>query len=204
MANVNSTAGYQNLPAQAITGTTETALVVPAQGLYGGSLPSPTFAAGTGLAIVFPTDIAGSVYDGHPFDVTVCGKITTAGSITALVNLYQVPNTIIAAGTVGTLSNDHVVITGTATTVATTTVNFIHQARFIWDATSKILGGQVLMSQIKGVNIVANSGTAGTNVATTIITAVGLQDLNFTPSFTFGTANAGNSVTVTEFSINRA
>jgi hypothetical protein len=203
MASVNTTVGYQNLPAQVISTGTETALLVPAQGLYAG-LPSPTLTAGAGLAIGFPPDIAGGIYDGHPFVVSLFGKVTTGGSLTFLPNIYQVSAATLLAGTQATLANDHVVVTTTATTVATTTVNFSIQAQFIWDSTSKILGGQVLSAAIKGVNIVANGGTVSTQPATTIVTAVGISDLNFIPSFTFGTANAANSVQVTEFVIDRA
>jgi hypothetical protein len=203
MASPATTAGYQNLPAQTITTTTETALLVPAQGLYAG-LPSPTLAAGAGLTIGFAPDIVGSIYDGHPFIVSLVGKATTGGAITFLPKIYQVPASIIAAGTQATVANDHVTVALAATSISTATQNFIVEAQFLWDSTSKILNGQVIGAQINGVNIAANSGTAGTMVATTQITAVGIGDLNFMPSFTFGTANAGNIVTVTEFVIDRA
>ena len=206
MANLNSTAGFQNLPAQLITGTTETALVVPAQGLYGGSLPSPTFAAGNGLSIGFPPDIAGSVYDGHPFLVSVVGKITTGASLTFLPKLYQVPGTIVAAQTQGTVANDNVVMVGAATSSgAAGTQNFVIQTQFLWDSTSKKLTGFVSGYQINGVNIAVGTptGTAGQAQVTTVVSSVGVGDLNFIPSFTFGTANAANAVTVTEFLIDR-
>lgn len=203
MASNNSTAGFQNIPAQLITTGTETALLVPAQGVYAG-LPSPTLAAGVGLAIGFPPDITGSIYDGHPFLVTLAGKFTTGASLTVLPKIYQVPASVIAAGTQGTVSNDHVTVALAATSSgAAATQNFIIQAQYLWDSTSKILNGFVTAAQINGVNIAPNAGTAGTLVATTAITTVGITDLNFMPSFTFGTANAANSVTVTEFFIDR-
>ena len=95
MASPATTAGYQNIPAQIITTTTETALLVPAQGVYAG-LPSPTLAAGAGLAIGFPPDITGSIYDGHPFIVSLVGKVTTGGAITFLPKIYQVPASVVA------------------------------------------------------------------------------------------------------------
>lgn len=203
MASVNTTAGFQNIPAQLITGTSETTLLVPAQGVYAG-LPSPTLAAGAGLAIGFPPDITGAIYDGHPFVVSLIGKVTTGASLTFLPKIYQVAASVIAAGTQSTVSNDHVTVALAATSSgAAATQNFIVQAQYLWDSTSKALTGQVISAQINGVNIAANAGTAGTFVATSVIATVGINDLNFIPSFTFGTANAANSVTVTEFVIDR-
>jgi hypothetical protein len=202
MSSVNTTVQLVNLPSQAISVNTEKALAVPAQGIYPG-YPSPAFAAGVGFALGVPADVAGAFYDGHPFLVTLAGLATTAGSYTFLPKLYQVPGSIIAAGTQGTVGNDHAVVALAATSIATATQNFFVQAQFLWDSTSKILNGFVTAAQINGVNIAPNSGTAGTLVATTQVTSVGIGDINFMPSFTFGTAGT-NSVQVTEFSIDRA
>lgn len=202
MANQNTFALWQNLPSQAIAVSTETALTVPAVGNFS-TLPSPLLAAGSGLFVGVNPDIVGSELDGHPFAVRLVGKATTAGSYTFLPKIYQVPQSIVLAGTQGTVSNDHVVVALAATSIATATQNFLVEAEFLWDSTSKILNGFVTSAQINGVNIAPNSGTAGTLVATTQITSVGINDLNFIPSFTFGTAGA-NSVQVTELSISRA
>src|SRR5882757_5055335 len=205
MSNVNTTAGFFNLPAQAITVNTITALAVPAQGAFGSGLPSPLLLAGNGLSIGFPPDIAGSVYDCHPFTVTVAGKFTTAGSYTVLPSLYQVPGTVVAAKTQGTLTNDAAVFLGAATSSgAAGTQNFLIQVQFLWDSTTGKLTGGVQTYQINGVNIatLTPGGTAGQLQPTTVVSSVGVNDLNFIPSFTFGTAGA-NSVTVTEFSIDR-
>lgn len=205
MSSANTTAGFQNLPVQAITTGTETALLVPASGTFGSGLPSPVLAAGAGLFVGFPPDIAGSIYDGHPFVVSVFGKVTTGASSTFLPKLYQVPGAIALAGTSATVANDNIQITSAApATVATTTSSFSIQAQFLWDSTSKVLTGQVLSYQVAGVNVAPNSGTAGTYVATTTKTGVALGDLNFIVSFLFGTANAANAVQITEFVIDRA
>lgn len=204
MASVNSTAGYQNLPAQPIIVATETVLTVPAQGLYS-TLPSPLLPIGAGLAIGFPADIAGSVYDGHPFLVSIVGKITTAGSYTFLPKLYQVPGSVLLAGTQGTVANDHAVLVGPATSSgAAGTQSFQLQAQFLWDSTTQKLTGFVSAYQINGVNIAVATptGTAGQLQVTTVVSTVGVADLNFIPSFTFGTAGA-NSVAITEFVIDR-
>lgn len=204
MSNSNTSLWFNDLPSQSITGTAETALVVPTSTQNYGTLPSPAFAAGTGLSIGWPADIIGSsVYDGHPFKVRVAGKVTTSVSSTFQVKLYQVPGSIIAAGTQGTLANDHVVSSLAATTVATATQNFLVESEFFWDSTTKTLNGYTTAAQINGVNIAVNSGTAGTFVATTQVTSVGIADVNFIPSFTFGTSGA-NSVVVTEYALDRA
>ncbi len=202
MANQNTFAIWQNLPAQSIAVSTETALVVPATGSFS-TLPSPVLAAGVGLFVGVNPDIVGGELDGHPFGVRLVGKATTAGSYTFLPKIYQVPQSIVLAGTQGTVANDHVVAALAATAIATATQNFLIEAEFLWDSTSKILNGYLTAAQINGVNIAPNAGTAGTLVATTQITSVGINDLNFIPSFTFGTAGA-NSVQVTELSISRA
>jgi hypothetical protein len=207
MANVNSGNGFQNLPAQVIAVSTETALLVPAVSTYPG-LPSPTLPAAAGLFISPNPDIVGSIVDGHPFKVRVAGKVFTGGSYTFLCNLYTVPASIVAAGTQATLSGDTVVVTNAASSAFTGASNFIVEAEFLWDSTSKFLTGIVTTSQVNGVNIAPNSGTAGTMVATTKSTLVYtspniINVLNFMPSFTFGTAAATNAVTVTEFLIDR-
>lgn len=207
MANANSTVWFNNLPLQSITTGTETALLVPTAAQNYGTLPSPAFAAGAGLSLGFPADLAANInYDCHSFVVRLVGKILTAGSYTFLPTLYQVPATIVAAGTSATLANDNKVLVGAATSSGGAgTQNFILEARFLWDSTTKKLTGGVDLYQINGVNIAVGtpSGTAGQFQVTTVVSSVGLSDLNFIPSFTFGTAGV-NGVTITEFSIDKA
>jgi hypothetical protein len=208
MANQNTVVGFPSgLFVQSITSTTETALTVPATaGIFPG-LPSPVSPAGAGLDIQVPTDVQFGELDGHPFKIRVAGKVFTGAALTFLPKLYYVPAAVAASATSGTLTNDSVVVALAATSV-TGASNFVVEAEFLWDSTSKILGGFVTSAQIGGVNIVANSGTAGTNVATTAITTTytagtPVSLLNFIPSFTFGTANAANTVQVTEFVVDR-
>ena len=203
--NANTTVLWRDLPAQAITTTTETALLVPTSTQNYGVLPSPTLPAGTGLYLGLPADLAlNPTYDGSPFKVRLCGLITTAGSYTATVKLYQVPGTIAAAQTAATLANDNSVFALAATSSGGAgTQNFTVEAEFLWDSTTKALHGYMTAAQINGVNIAVNSGTAGTMVATTAISNLGLKDMNFIPSFTFGTAGA-NSIQITEFAIDRS
>lgn len=208
MSNSNTSVWWNDLPAQTISASTETALLVPAgppTANYG-TLPSPAFPAATGLSLGWPPDIAGSgSYDGHPFKVRIAGRLVTAASMNQTLKIYQVPASIVAAQTSATLTNDHIFVSLAATSSgAAATQSFLVEAELFWDSVTKTLNGFVTAAQINGVNIAVNSGTAGTNVATTQITAVGVGDLNFIPSFQFGTANGGNNVTVTEFALDRA
>jgi hypothetical protein len=198
MANVNSSFGVYNVPAQVITGTTETALKVPASGYSG--YPSPVFAAAAGLCISAP----GGVFDGHPFVVRMVGKAHTGASLTLTPKLYQVPNSIVAAGTQATVGNDHVVAAMAASSAFSGDGNFVLECVFLYDSTSGALNGQTSFAQINNVVNAVNSGTAGVCTATTQVTSVGTNDLWFMPTFTFGTANAANSVQIVEFAIDAA
>lgn len=210
MANTNTTAGWQDLPLQSITVNTETGLITPSSTTNYGTLPSPAFPAGSGLVAAFPPDIAGSVYDGHAFVVRLAGKVLTAGSYTFEPKLYQMPASVIAAGT--QLNSSNVPTGGNALWVGAATSSggagtqsFLIETKLFWDSKTKTLNGGVMTYQINNVNIAVGtpSGTAGTFQVITQATSVGASDLNFIPSFTFGTAGV-NGVTVTEFVIDRA
>lgn len=202
MANVNSSAGWSNLPVQSIVTGTETALVVPAATLYQG-LPSPTLAAGVGLPLILdpdaqtnnptattPTYINSSI-DGKTFRVRLTFLVTTGGAFTLIPRLYRVSASTIAAGTQGTLANDSVLAVGaTFTAGAAGTFNYTQEFTFLWDSSSAILNGYF--------NSLAN-GTFTGSAATTQRTAVAYPDINFIPSFIFGTANAANAIQVKEF-----
>lgn len=205
MANVNSTSGFKSLPAQAITTGTATALLTPAAGLYQG-LPSPLFAAGTGLVAVSDPDYqtnnptaASPTYtnaslDGVPFRVRLTCLVTTAGSYTFTAKLYKVPQSVVNAGTAATAANSTLLATSaTYTAGSATTANFTVDFFFLWDSVSQSLNGTF--------STLAN-GTFTGAAATSQATSVPVTDLNFIPFFTFGTAGA-NSVTVKEFLIEK-
>ncbi len=203
MANVNSSIGYQNLPAQSITTTaTATALLVPAQGLYS-TLPSPTLAAGSGLWVGAPQDIANSDFDGHAFKVRVAGKVFTGAASTLTASLYQVPAATIAAGTVSTLANDQSIIAGSASASITGAANFLVEATLIWDSVSQSLNGFITAYSVAGANV-GTIATATTARTVPYTVAGGVNGLSFIPAFAFSAGNAANTVTVTEFVIDRA
>lgn len=194
MSNMNSFLGYQNLPAQTITTGTDTPLLVPAQGLYS-TLPSPVFAAGAGLYVGLTGDVINNAtYDGHPFTVRVAGKAFIAGTGTLAVTLKLGTSATSSSNT--TLAN----ATKVGASVTATAQNFWLEGEFMWDSVSQSLTG------------VASGVVGGLLLAQIVITAQQVTNpnattpatLNFIPSFTFSSANAGNTVTVTEFLIDRA
>lgn len=200
MANVNTMIGYQNLPAQSITVNTITPLLVPAQGLFS-TLPSPTLASGAGLWIGVPQDVANSECDGHPFKVRIVGKVFTGAAATLATTLYQVPAATIAAGTVSTLAGNQSLIALTSTAI-TGSANFIVEIEFLWDSVSQSLGGFVTTAFANSA-LIGTLGAATTARTVPFTTAAGVNGLNFLPTFTLSVANAANTVTVTEFVIDR-
>jgi len=78
--------------------------------------------------------------------------------------------------------------------------SFWYEADLVWDSTSNRLGGVVeSISNVVGGNTVYQARTVFTGVAVT-----GVADLNFIPFFTFSVANAANTVTISEFAVDRA
>ncbi len=206
MANVNSTSGFKNIPAQSITTGTATALLTPAAGLYSG-YPSPLFPAASGLVLVSDPDwqsgnpnaatptLVNSSVDGNPFRVRLNLLVTTAGAYTFTAKLYKVTQAILFAGTAATVANNTLLATSaTYTAGGAGTANMSVDFYFLWDSTSGSLNGTF--------STFANDVLTAA-AATTQATSVPVTDLNFIPVFTFGTAGA-NSVVVKEFLIERA
>jgi len=195
MANVNSSNGWSGLPAQSITTTTETTLLVPAASAQYGVLPSPVFAAGVGLYLALDPDYqsgnpqassptySNSSVDGKQFRIRIVGLVTVGASSTFVCKLYQ--------GTSSTTSNDSVVAASASYTITTaSTINFVVESNFLWDSVSSKLNGWFFGD-------VNNTFTGA--AAITSLTGLSVTSLQFIPSFTFGTSNAANTVTVKEF-----
>lgn len=215
MARVDTSSGFQNypLPLSLYTAGSENVLFAPtAAGAYPG-LPSPliplsTTATPIALFAAPSPDIAGAVYDGHPFEIKLAIKFTTTGTCSIKVNLYQVTNAVLTAGGTnasytaltqaspsGTGINE--LIAGTSTAANTTSGTIIYSGSYIWDSVGKVLGiASTGTTYQKGVSITTTQQSSGA------ITVSNFVDLNFIPSFTFAT-NLPTVFTVTEFSINR-
>jgi hypothetical protein len=134
-------------------------------------------------------DVHGNAtYDGHPFTVRVAGKAFVAATASTFTPTLKL-------GTSNVSANNTALANATKASGSTTAaaLNFWLEAEFIWDSVSQSLGG------------VASGVVGGLLLAPTVITAQTVLPgaLNFIPSFAFSVANAANTVTVTEFLIDR-
>ena len=207
MANVNTSQALKNVPSQAITTATSTALLVPSGTLAYSGYPSPFLQGGTGFVLVSDPDVqsynpyatsptyVNSSLDGQVFRLRLNCLVTTAGAYTFIPKIYQVPiASVIPTNISATATNDNLIVTGaTLTAGAAGTFNYVLEGTFIWDSSSLILNGSF--------RTLAN-GTYTAEAASTQLTAVPVTGLNFIPFFTFGTAGA-NSVVVKEFTLER-
>lgn len=211
MSNINTMAGFYNLPAQLATNTSANVFVVPAAGLYPG-LPSPVLIAGSGLTVSLTPDIAAGYSDVHPFKIRACGKATTTGAASTIIPiLYQVPATAVGViSAAGSVTSTGVVGTGpvllhTLATIASSnvaTVEFMYEWTMLFNKTAGSLGGYCSTSWTNfgtttayAINAVNSGGSIGTGL--------GLADLNFEMTFTFSASTSPNAVQFTEFSAER-
>src|SRR6185437_7952741 len=195
MSNVNTFAGYYNLPAQTITTTSATPLLVPAASVYPG-LPSPTLAAGSGwFASIGPDILNNMTFDGHPFLVRMCAKVNTAvsSSLTAEVRF----------GTSSTASSDTSIgVTTGSITAFTGNGNVVLEASMFWDSVNQELVGNFTKQYYTAAGLTYAGPTATTALSVANVNGAP-PALTFIPVFTFGAAGA-NTVTVTELTIDRA
>ena len=209
MARQDTVAGFPAFNySQVIAVTTETPLLAPSTSGVSPYFPSPEFPLST---TIYPTgvfagvspDIAGSVFDGHPFEVSLSFTASSTATTNILVNLYNAKASSFAGGpsasgyTLATLGTGCTkVLTGTATAGLTSavTINCILKAQFLWDNLTKILSWTGTTQYINGA-VVANAANANA-------TSVGVTDLNFIPSFTLASA-ATTTINFKEFVINR-
>jgi hypothetical protein len=158
---------------------------------------NPITGAGGAPAVVSAAEgVIPSYYaNGRPFKVTAWGTVTTGASETVVLTLYQVPAAIVAAGSAGTVANNHSLKASSARTVATTTAPFYIDGTFQYDS-----GSQRLL----GLASIAINGLVDAGAATTIVTGlVGDIDLNFAVSATMGTGNAADVIVLGEIAISQ-
>lgn len=183
MSNVNSFEAFYNLPTASVTVNTATPLTVQPSGVYAG-LPSPLLPVGSFISLGITDVVAGNMtVDGHPFKVRVSGKFNTGAASTFTPAIFLGTPTAVATS-----------VASLASAAVTGASNFTIEATFIWDSVSQSLDGFFYQSVNGAVPVL----TVTTKTAVT--SAAGLS---FVPQFTFGTANAANTVTVTEFVIDR-
>ena len=209
MARQDSVAGYPNFNySQVVAVTSETALLAPSASGVSPYFPSPEFPLSTttyptGIFVGVPSDIAGSQFDGHPFEVVLAFTASSTATTNTLVNLYNAKASTFSGGsaassyTLATLGTGCTkVVTGTATANLTSavTINYLTKTQFLWDSLTKILSWCGTTQYQNGVLI--------SNAANANATSVAITDLNFIPSFTFASA-ATTTVNIKEFTINR-
>jgi hypothetical protein len=211
----DSVVGFQNytVPLASYAGITETALLAPFSSGYYPGLPSPEFPLSTAtypvvLPISVPPDVSGGELDGHPFEVVIAGTVTGAATCTFDLKLWQASNAVLQSGitsaTYATLLTHPPSGTGINGLVGSSAVtlsssvktNFRLKAPFIWDSTSKQL------NFAGATEFYAIGATATPTVTNASLTSIGQTDLNFFPTFTWGTA-FGGSLILSEFAINR-
>lgn len=210
MSNVNTFAGYYNLPSQLAVNTTANVLVIPASGYP--SLPSPTLPAGAGLTVSVNPDIATGFSDVHPFKVRLCGKATTTGAAATIIPiLYNVPASAVGIiGAAGSVTSTGVVGTGptllhTCATIGSSnvaTVDFMYEWQLLFNSTAGSLGGfcSTSWTNFTGTSVYTVNAALS---AGPIASALKFADLNFEMTFTFSAGTSPNAVTVTEFCIDR-
>ena len=207
MSRQDSSFGIYNYT-QTIIGSAATPLLAPASSGVYSKLPSPLFPLTTtaypvGLFIGIPTDDAGSVFNGHPFEIQLTAKITSSTTTNVLVNLFNATQaswndgpyaTTYTLGTLGTGCTNVVTGTATAGLTPTVTVDFWMKAQFVWSSSNSTLAFGTAAQYLNG-SVVPVSATANA-------TSIGSQDLNFIPSFTFASGGT-NVVNIKEFVVNR-
>ena len=166
------------------TSTTETAF--SKNSLVLGS-STPIAAIGAALPLANQGMVTMLWDGGRPFDVVFWGNCVTGASTNLTLKLYQVPASILAAGTQATLANDNIICTSTARAVNTTTGKFYFKAIMQWDSTTKLLHGQFTTDISNLLDVYA---------ATTAVTTAAAFDteLNFIFSATLSSGNAANVV----------
>jgi len=198
MSNVNTFAGFQNLPAVTAPSTAAFTYKVPAAaGTYAG-LPSPSQIASNALVIsAVPGDVTGGVLDyGRPFRVRVNGQISPAQSEVFTLKVYQCTAAAFAAGFTAVTGTGQTLLTSTGLTGTETAAdNFFFDVVLMWDSTSKLLNGYSY-GQL-------GNQTFQPLLKTAQVTGVNEKDLNFYFAATFASTGTGDTIGPLDFTIDR-
>lgn len=179
--NTNTSSGFRSLASQALTSA------ATAQQLVWTNSSTPALANGANLVLTADQDTpTNGSFDSQVFRVRLVGKAfvgTTGATVTIGVYLGSV--------TTGTLLKT--VVSQSLTSLNT---NFFLDTTLIWDSVSQTLTGSG--------SGVAGSGTAASGTVSNAPLAVATAaSLSFVAAATTSAAGAGNTVTVTEFSIEK-
>lgn len=134
-----------------------------------------------------------SKLDGRPVYVRASGKVTTGASSTLIVTLYY-SATVTTATTYNGTGVSTTGVTLTTGSIATTSGNWMLEAEFLWDYTSKQLNGVF-------TGLSSPTPTVATPTAATQITSVDLSvpGPGLVCGCHFGTTGAANVATLSEF-----
>lgn len=208
MPNINTIA-YQSagtiqntFPIPSLTnaiGTTETAFSLQANafaaavGVTSGGGVIPLSVPAASQQVGYSNVAADTWISGRPFRLRAFGVMTGGTTENMTLKLYQVPQSVLAAGTQGTVpgSNNQLASSG-AVAVNSTSSNFEMTAELQWDSVSKKLTGTAKFSF---------AGTIVAEAEISVVTTVtaNVNELNFILSWTFSASNAGNLVTLQFF-----
>src|SRR5262249_26119683 len=159
--HVKQGSGAKDLAALALgTSTTETAFST--NGATAGGITIVSSAAAV-LSLPGQGQTTMAWDNGKPFGIAGWGKAVTGASTNLTLTLYQVPASILPAGTQGTLANDNSIGASTARAVNSKTGHFFFDFQLQWDSTSKIIDG--VRSRIT-INNLTDSLAASTAVTT--------------------------------------
>lgn len=153
----------------------------------------PTSAAQTQLANA-------TLFDGRPFKVRAAVKATGGGAGNVTLNVYA---NLGGNTNLTTFTNDVKVLSTGAIATAGAAITAYVEGIFIWDSTSRQLAGvQGLCINNIGTPAVLNSGAFTVTSTNPVKTSLALSgNIQFYATALFGTSNAGNTVTLTELSI---
>jgi hypothetical protein len=199
-------AGFQQNTIAANTnaqGTTETPVSLNANpfaavagiSLGGGVIPLSVPATSGSLQ---GSNVASGLWSSaRPFRVKANGTVTTGTTLNLTIKLYQVPASVLAAGTQATLANDNVLSSSGAIAVNSASANWELIAELQWDSTSKKLTGTAKWSL---------NGTLVAEAEITVVTTATASEgeLNFILSQTFSASNTANTFQVQFFEILQA
>ena len=212
MSGVANSIGWYNLPAQAVSGSSETGIIVPASGYA--LLPSPAQPAlnasavanelyvglqpmvqPTGLSTAQQKDlVTTAIFDARMFYLRVSGKVHGAASENVTVKTYAVPAAgVLLGGAMHSATGATLVgTTGTMATGGAGDFSFYMECEIMWDSVSKNLSSIQYGLTLGGAAIArgANSQQAAYG---------SLNDLNFVSTVTFSSANAANTIALAEF-----
>lgn len=124
-----------------------------------------------------------SNFDGRPFKLRICGKVTTKASCNVTVAIQVGSNTTVTSG--------NTVATTGAVAVNTANANFCLEAVVVWDNVTQKIGGWLIGS--------INNSLVSVAALTNAVAVTAQSSLQFVPVITFSDTTSGTQMTISEF-----